>query len=76
LVFRTLTAPALATILTGNGRRHLALGELKIFIAALLTMVTLEVAPDSTFPGMSMDRIGFGVVHARGDVHVALRRRS
>ena len=57
--------------------RHFATKELKAFIVFLLMRYTLEMDPKSTErPAFMLERMGAGVMHPRGDLHVILRARK
>lgn len=59
------------------GGRHFAQGELKIFIAILLTVATIEIDPSSSErPKVNYASFGAGVVHPIGDLLVQVTKRE
>ena len=56
--------------------RHFALGEIKAFLALMLTYASIEAAPETSWPSLHKDKIGVGILDAVGDVNVVIRKRS
>ncbi|KAL6307722.1 cytochrome P450 [Sparassis latifolia] len=57
--------------------RHFALGELKTFIALLLTYATIERDPSSSSkPDLMWERMGVGIMPPRGDIKVIVGKRK
>ncbi|KAI0074927.1 cytochrome P450 [Panus rudis PR-1116 ss-1] len=57
--------------------RHFALGELKIYLAMLLTYVDIQPDPKSSArPSFNMGRLGGGIMPPVGDVQVIIRKRE
>ncbi|KAF8579492.1 cytochrome P450 [Ramaria rubella] len=57
--------------------RHFALGELKVYLALILTYVTIELDPGSNFkPKFFTARMGVGTMPPVGDLTVNIRRRE
>nr|VWO96721.1 Putative lanosterol 14-alpha-demethylase (EC [Ganoderma boninense] len=58
-------------------RRHMAMIELRLFIAILLTYGALEIDEGcTTRPEVLRERMGLGIMHPKGDMDVILRKRK
>lgn len=57
--------------------RHMAMVELRLFIAVFLTYGSLEIDEGcTTHPEVVRERMGLGVMHPKGDIDVILRKRK
>ena len=64
-------------LLTKNTHRHMAMIELRLFIAILLMYGSLEIDEGCmTRPEVVRERMGLGIVHPKGDIDVILRKRK
>ncbi|PIL31823.1 cytochrome P450 [Ganoderma sinense ZZ0214-1] len=61
----------------GGVSMHMAMIELRLFIAILLTYGSLEIDEGcTTRPEVLRGRMGLGIMHAKGDMDVILRKRK
>ena len=64
-------------LLTKNTHRHMAMIELRLFIAILLMYGSLEIDEGCmTRPEVVRERMGLDIVHPKGDIDVILRKRK
>lgn len=74
---RTTTLPLHFSLTSNDIRRHFALSELKILMIVLLTYATIEVDPlSSQRPSFDWGRFGFGMLSAKGDMRVIIKKRK
>ncbi|RPD82424.1 cytochrome P450 [Lentinus tigrinus ALCF2SS1-7] len=56
--------------------RHFALTELRVFLSILLTYAIIDIDEGCmTRPTLTLERMGLGVMHPKGDMDVVLRKR-
>ncbi|KAI0698393.1 cytochrome P450 [Cerioporus squamosus] len=56
--------------------RHFAMTELRVFLTILLTYATIDIDEGCmTRPDFTLERMGLGVMHPKGDMDVVLRKR-
>ncbi|KAF8583180.1 cytochrome P450 [Ramaria rubella] len=57
--------------------RHFVMGELKIFLALMMTCVTIELNPNSNArPKFITERMGAGIMHPSGDFSIKISKRK
>ncbi|KAF8583192.1 cytochrome P450 [Ramaria rubella] len=57
--------------------RHFVMGELKIFLASMMTCVTIELNPNSNArPKFITERMGAGIMHPSGDLSIKISKRK
>ncbi|KAF8587451.1 cytochrome P450 [Ramaria rubella] len=57
--------------------RHFVMGELKIFLALMMTCVTIELNPNSNArPKFITERMGAGIMHPSGDLSIKISKRK
>ncbi len=70
-------APSPARSSNHSVHRHMAMVELRLFIAILLTYASLEIDEGcTTRPEVVRERMGLGILHPKGDMDVILRKRK